>query len=196
MMQGDVPASDIIVGAVALVGFLGVAYVIGRTKSAFTNRTYARAWAPLVPVVNGTIVYDQSTAVSSSLHGQYKGHAVHAQMEPQRNRYHDSSTGRYNAFEVTLHDVAGAHDWRVYHDTKIFGIGRDGWQIDTDDAALASRLEASGITAVLAMLGTPTLKFDASAHTLLFSNDITPNLVLTVGDFVDVLELLLRMKAA
>ena len=82
------------------------------------------------------------------------------------------------------------------YDTKIFGVGRDGWQITSTDEALRARLEASGITGVLAMLGTPELKFDTDLQTLTFSNDITPNLVLTPSEFVDVLELLLRMKAA
>lgn len=196
MMQGDVSTTDIIFGSVVLAGFLGVAYVIGRTMSAVTNRKYARAWAPLVPVVHGTIVYDKGAAASSSLHGEYLGHAVHAHMQPQRNRHYDSSTDRYNYFAITLKDVAGQHDWRVYHDTKVFGVGRDGWQIDSDDDVLRARLDASGIAGVLAMLGTPQLKFDKDWHTLEFSNDITPNLVLTPTDFTDVLELLVRLKAA
>ncbi len=46
------------------------------------------------------------------------------------------------------------------------------------------------------MLGTPRLEFDKDRHTLKFSNDITPNLVLTPTDFKDVLELLVRLKTA
>lgn len=197
MIQGDVSTSEIIFGSVVLAGFLGVAYVIGRTLSAITNRKYAKAWAPLVPLVQGTVVFDQGAAASSSLHGSYKGHVVHAHMVPQRNKYQHSNTGRYNYFSITLKDVPGAHDWRIYHDTKVFGLGRDGWQVTCrENDALRAKLEASGISGVLAMLGTPQLEFDKDRHTLEFSNDITPNLVLTPTDFTDVLELLIRLKAA
>ena len=196
MIQGDVSTTDIIFGAVVLAGFLGVAYVIGRTLSAITNRKYSRAWARLVPVVNGTIVYDRGAAASSSLYGEYQGHAVHAHMQPQRNRYQHSNTGRYNYFAVTLKDVEGAYDWRVYHDTKVFGVGRDGWQVEAGDDARKARLDASGIAGLLAMLGTPRLEFDKDLRTLQFSNDITPNLVLTPADFTDLLDLLVRLKAA
>ncbi len=196
MIQGDVSTTDIVLGSVVLVGFLGVAYVIGRTLSAITNKKYARAWAPLVPVVHGTIVYDKGAAVSSSLYGEYKGHVVHAQMQPQRNKYQHSNSGRYNYFGITLKDVPGLHDWRVYHDTKIFGVGRDGWQVEAGNETLKARLDASGIAGLLAMLGTPRLEFDKALHTLEFSNDITPNLVLTPADFTDVLDLLVRLKTA
>ena len=197
MIQGDVSTTDIILGSVALAGFLGVAYVIGRTTSAITNRKYGKAWAPLVPLVNGTVAYDKGAAASSSLHGVYKGHVVQAHMEPQRAQYEHSDTGRYNYFSITLKDVPGAHDWRVYHDTKIFGVGRDGWHVTCrDNEALRAKLETSGIAGVLAMLGTPTLTFDKDWHTLEFSNDITPNLVLTPAAFTDVLDLLVRLKAA
>ena len=192
-MTQDVSTSDIIVSSVAIVIFLIVAYGIGRAHSAWKNRSFTRAWAPLVPIVSGTVTYDQSAAVSSSLHGTYKGHAVRAIMSPQRNRYHFASPDRYNEFEVLLTDVAGVHDWKIYHEKSILGIGRDGWQIKSNDALLQARLEATSIASTLALLGTPLLQYTADTHTLRFSNDITPNLVLIPRQFSEVLELLVHL---
>lgn len=192
-MEQEVSTSDIIFGSVVIAIFLIVAYGIGRAHSAWKNRSFSRAWAPLVPIVGGTVTYDRSAAVSSSLYGTYKQHAVLAIMTPQRNRYHFASPDRYNEFEVLLTDVAGVHDWSIYHEKSILGIGRDGWQIRSSDAQLQARLEATCIASTLALLGTPVLQYTADTHTLRFSNDITPNLVLIPRQFNEVLELLIHL---
>lgn len=193
MIQGDVSTSDIVFGAIVLAGFLVVAYVIGKTTSAFTNRKFARAWEPLVPIVNGTVSFDSGASASSSLYGQYNGHRVHANMVPQRNKYEHSPGERFNYFDVGLKDIPGAHDWTIRHNQKVLGMGYDGWRVHSLDAAEQQRVESWGLTSVLAMLGAPQLEFDAATQTLMISNDITPNLVVTAADFKDLLDLLVRV---
>ena len=117
-------------------------------------------------------------------------------MIPQRNRYSGQSGPRYNYFDAALLGVPGAQDWQIAYHTPVLGLGRTGWQIDTQDPALAARLEASGIIARLARLGQPTISYSKQRRALQYSEDVTPRWAPTPERFGEQLELLLLLAQA
>lgn len=193
-MSQEVPAGDILFGAIVLVGFLICAYVIGRFLSNWKNRRFNAAWVPLVPLINGTVHHDGGGADTSWLAGTYRGKQVRASMTPDRNLYREGSD-RYNYFDIALRDVAGQQNWHIAYRTAILGMGTTGWHIEAEDEGLNGRLQAANIAAELARLGTPTVTYTARDHTLLYSDDITPRWAPTPERFQEILELLLRVSA-
>lgn len=193
-MNQEVSPQDILFGVIVLIIFIVCAYFAGRLMSAWKNRRFATAWAPLVPLINGTVHNDGGGAATSWLTGTYQGKQVKASIMPGRNR-HIEGGDRYNYFDVALLDVPGQHNWRINYQTALLGLGNTGWDIKTDDQTLRVRLHESGIIADLARLGTPTIEYTARGRTLLYSEDITPRWVPTPERFQAVLEILLRLAA-
>src|SRR5262245_29922515 len=112
-MQGGVPAEDLISGSIILAVFLVGVYFAGRILSRLKNARYARAWAPLIPVIGGKVVDDGGGAATSWLTGTYMGRSVCASMVPNRNRYPGESGFRFHYFEVALLETPGKSDWFV-----------------------------------------------------------------------------------
>jgi hypothetical protein len=195
LQKDDVSFSEILFGSVVIAGFLAVAYVIGRVSSAWTNRRFTQAWSPLVRILDGgTLTYDKGAAVSSTLHGTWKGHRVRACMSPERNRYSFQAPDRFNEFDVTIEGAVGDQDWTLRYDTKVLGVGHDGWKVTIGDAATQARVEAAGVVAALAAFGTPKLEYFANTHSLRFTEDVTPRLVPTPERFRATLDLLVRLR--
>lgn len=192
-MSQEVPAGDIIFGAVILVAFLIIALIAGRLLSNFKNRRFTRAWAPLISLVNGKITHDGGGAATSWLTGVYRGQQVQASMIPGRNTYSDQTGPRYNYFDVALLDIPGKQDWRIENQPLILGRGHKGWHIASEDRALEIRLQESGIVTTLGKLGNPTIEYTVRGGILRYSEDVTPRWAPTPERFQEELALLLKL---
>lgn len=162
-MQGDASRGELGFGIAALVAALPVlvagAYAVHRVK----NARFARAWRPLVPVIeDAAVTGDGGGAATSWLTGRYRGHVVHASMSPDLESA-TGSTHLTNHFAVALQDVPGRHDWSVR--------GADG-AVRGADAALEARLRDAGVGAVASRLGDAEVRYDARARTLTLREEI------------------------
>lgn len=146
---------DMVFGGFVLVVFLALVAAAGLVLYRWRNGRLTRAWAPLIPVIDGRARGDGGGAARSWLSGRYAGHEVTASMSPNAadsGRVGSTTTGyAYNAFEIMLGDVPGRHDWSL-----LGPRGGDGWRIETADESLRRRLEASNLIAVVAALGHPS----------------------------------------
>lgn len=192
-MNQEVPPGDMLSGSVVLIIFLVFVFGLGFLLNRFKNRRFTQAWRPLVRLINGKVIEDGGGAATSWLTGRYLGQPVRAAMVPNRNRYSGESGHYYNHFEVALLEVPGRQDWSIEYKTPILGFGKTGWQIETDDAALRDRLIAYGVIHEVARFGSPEIKYQARAKTLLYSEDVTPLWVPGPERFQEELELLLRL---
>lgn len=185
--------SDFIFGAVVLAIFLVFVFVLGWLISKFKNARFAKAWVPLLPIINGTITDDGGGAATSWLTGTYQGRRVRASMTPERNRYSGESDPKYNHFDVALLDVPGRQDWRVMYKTPVLGFGEYGWRIQTQDKTLEARLQAAGVLQQVAQLQCDALEYKTKAQTLTYEQDLTPQWVPTPERFRADLELLILL---
>lgn len=192
-MNQEVPPGDMLFGTFVLVIFLAFVFGFGFLLYRFKNRRFTQAWAPIVPLLNGKVTGDGGGGATSWLSGTYRGQPVRAAMIPNRNRYSGESGPRYNYFEIALLEVPGRQDWSIEHKTPVLGFGQTGWQIDTDDAALRDRLNASGVIDEIARMGPEEIRYQARAKTLLYSEDVTPLWVPAPERFLEELELLMRL---
>ncbi len=192
-MSQEVPPADLLFGSVVLIIFLVFVFGLGFLLNRFKNRRFTQAWRFLVPLINGKVIEDGGGAATSWLSGTYRGQPVRAAMIPNRNRYSGESGPRYNYFEIALLEVPGRQDWSIEYKTPLLGFGQTGWQIDTDDAALRDRLNASGVIDEIARLRPEEIRYQAKAKALLYSEDVTPVWVPTPDRFQEELELLLLL---
>jgi hypothetical protein len=183
---------DMVVGSVGLVLFLVFCFAAGKVLNSFKNARFAKAWSPLVPLINGTVINDGGGAATSWLTGTYQGRKVQASMIPGRNRYSGESGFKYNHFDVELLEVPGGQDWKIVHETKFPSFGEASWHIETADAALKQRLEASGVIPMLESFGSPTVEYRRRQGRLSFSEDAGPSWIPTPERFEAELAFLLR----
>ena len=175
-------SSDMVVGSVALVFFLVFAFALGKVIYTFKNARFTKAWSPLVPIINGTVVGDGGGGSTSWLTGTWQGRRVRAIMTPDRNRYSGESGSRYNEFGIELLDVPGAQDWRI-----------DNSRVEMAEPALSQRLEASGILLMIQAFGTPAVSYSRAQRILSYSEDAGPRWTPTPEHFEAELGLLLRL---
>ena len=192
-MNQEAPPGDMLFGSIVLIIFLVFVFGLGFLINRFKNRRFTRAWKPLVHLINGKVIEDGGGAATSWLTGTYRGQPVRASMIPNRNRYSGESGPKYNYFDIALLEVPGRQDWRIEYKTPILGFGQTGWQIDTKDAALRDRLQASGVIDEIARMGPEEIRYQARAKTLLCSEDVTPLWVPAPARFQEELELLLLL---
>lgn len=190
MMNQEVPPSDLLFGVVVTVVFLIFVFALGYLIYRFKNYRFDRAWAHLIPLVNGTVTGDGGGGATSWLTGTYRDQRMRSTMIPNRNRYSGESGSYYNYFDVALLDVLGKQDWRIAYHAAILGFGKTGWQIEAADPALKERLQASEILNEITRMGSPEVKYQARDKVLLYSEDVTPLWVPSVGRFQEELELL------
>lgn len=193
LMDQDVPPGDMLFGSVVLAIFLVFVFLLGMFISRFKNARFAKAWTPLMPMIDGKPVGDGGGAATSWLTGSYRGRRVVASMVPDRNRYSGESGHRYNYFEVALLDVPGRQDWKIEYQTAILGFGQTGWRVVTQDKALEDRLNASGILATIGNSGAEEVLYSAREKKLIFAEDVTPRWIPTPERFQQELELLLAL---
>jgi hypothetical protein len=178
-------SSDMVFGSVVLVIFLVFVFALGKVIYTFKNARFTKAWSPLVPIINGTVVGDGGGGSTSWLTGTWQGRRVRAIMTPDRNRYSGESGSRYNEFGVELLDVPGAQDWTVGEDQRI----------ETKDPSLRQRLEASGILLMIEAFGSPTVEYRHRQGTLSFSEDAGSRWTPIPERFEAELEFLLRLAS-
>ena len=193
-MNQEVPPGDMLFGTAVLAVFLVFVFILGKLIYTFKAGRFTRAWAPLVPILQGTVTNDGGGAATSWLTGTYHGKKVQASMVPNRNRYSGESEPRYNHFDVAVLDVPGRQDWEIEHHTAILGFGETGWRIRTDDELLKARLQASGIIETMTRFGCPTVTYRRQARKLEYSEDVTPQWIPTPERFQEELELLLLLE--
>ena len=192
-MSQEAPPGDLLFGSAVLAVFLVFVFALGYVIYKFKNLRFTRAWAPLVPLIQGTVSGDGGGGTTSWLTGTYRGQKVRAAMVPHLNRYSGESGHYYNHFEVALLDVAGRLNWNAEVKTAILGSGQTGWTITADDPALVARLEAAGVLSLVARFGQPEVAYQKSARTLVYSEDVTPQWIPTPARFQEELELLLEL---
>lgn len=181
---------------VGLAVFLAVAFGIGFLVNKVKNAKFARAWAPLRPVIEGSaVVEDGGGAATSWLTGTYQGLPVVARMNPEKNLYSDDGGPRFNEFSVAVRDLKGEHDWTFEMRGKP-EPGRSPWVVTAESTALAQRLERAGIESRLPGLGYPKITFRRQTGLLEYVVDVTPSLVPTPELFRQALDFLVWLAAA
>jgi hypothetical protein len=193
-MNQEVPPGDMLFGAMVLAVFMVFVFALGFLVNRFKNSGFRKAWAPLIPMIQGKVVEDGGGAATSWLSGTYRGRKVVASMTPSRNRYSGESGSRYNYFDVALLDVPGGQDWQIEYKTAILGFGQTGWRVLTKDKALEDRLNASGILITIPNFRPDEVLYRARERKLLFAEDVTPQWIPTPERFQQELELLLALE--
>lgn len=203
MSAADASPGTIAFGVGVLAVALPVFWAVGRLAGRVRNARFARAWAPLVPVVDGTLAFDR-TGSSSSLTGRYRGAGVHATMalgvtsDWGRGRtVIDGDVGpRGNAFLLTLRGVAGRGDWSVIYPDRVPLLGSDAYAVRADDPALVARLERAGVVALAERLE-PALwiRYAAAAGTLTLREEVQPRWVPRPERFEAALDVLTALAA-
>ena len=175
-------SSDMVFGSIVLFFFLVFIFALGKAIYTFKNVRFTRAWAPLVPIINGTVVGDGGGGSTSWLTGTWQGRRVRAIMSPDRNRYSGESGWRYNEFGIELLDVPGGQDWRI-----------ENARVEMAEPALRQRLEASGILLMIQAFGTPRVSYSRTQKMLSYSEDAGSRWTPTPEHFEAELGLLLRL---
>jgi hypothetical protein len=169
--------SDAALGAIILVPLVIVVYVLARVATAIGDARGARVLAPLAPAVQGEVSRD-----GPHVTGLHRGHRVRLSFTAGQSVGSGESAQRFNAFHTTVLDVAGAASWRVrFHPTSLLGTGKR-LRIESEDAALAGRLDRSGALDAIAAVAVPShdyvvAEFDASSGTLMCTDDVSPRKV-------------------
>lgn len=182
-------------GSFVLAIFLIFVFALGKLINVVKNARFTRAWAPLIPILQGKVTGDGGGAATSWLTGTYRGRPVRASMTPNRNQYQGETGHYYNYFDVALLDVPGSGSWSVEYRTGVWGLVQEGWHIEAKDAALKSRLERSDLLSLLTRFGAPTVRYEARSGALLYSEDVTPLWIPLPERFQQELELLLELAA-
>lgn len=166
------------IGIVGLIIFLIFVFGAGWLMSKFKDARYAKAWTPLIPIIQGSVSGDGGAASSSWLTGAYQGRTVRATMSPKRNRYSSSTGHYYNYFDITVGGIPGRHNWQLKYNTTFLGFGSTGWELVADDPALQARLQARGVIDLVERLGAtpiqtlPTLDYKARNGALIFREEV------------------------
>lgn len=176
-----VETPDMVLGTVILVLFLAFCFAAGKVLSGFKNARFTKAWSPLVPIIDGTVVHDGGGAATSWLVGTWQGRKVQASMSPGRNLYPEGGM-KFNEFGVELLDVPGGQDWRIANS-----------RIEIAEPALRQRLEASGILLMIQAFGAPAVSYSRSQKKLSYSEDAGSRWIPTPEHFRAELDLLLRL---
>jgi hypothetical protein len=192
--------SDTMQGVFYFVIFMVIVIAASRVLARFTGSKFAKAMAPLAPVIGGTFSTDSLSA--GWLAGAYRGRTVHAAAIPGVSPGSTAQSARYNAFEVALQDVPGTGDWSVTFGMHTAGqiLSRgESWRISADDAGLETRLQDSPLIAELerfagaGVRGFPTVRYAAREKTLTHRDSVWPGITPPPEHFQKQLELALRL---
>jgi hypothetical protein len=173
LIQGDVSTEDLIFGAAVLAVLAPMVIGAGILLSRFKNARFTKAWAPLVPVIQGKVTGDGGGAATSWLSGTYKGLEMRASMTPNVAKV-TGSPHRANRFEIVLLGARGREDWSVEWEGGVPGLVTAGWRIHKASPGLAERLQAWGVVDSIARLGGPGVEYRARDGALWLREDVAP----------------------
>lgn len=139
-----ITADEVLAVAVFLAIVFALAFVIAKIHR-FRHRW---AWRPVLPLIDGRL--EPGPSVNTSVvRGTWRGFPVVCTALPGTPWGPGSDeTAKYNRFVVRLFNLSGVGNWRLMH-------GRQGWQVEADDPALAARLNAAGLARMALDLGLP-----------------------------------------
>jgi hypothetical protein len=193
---------ETVLTVVGLVVFVYLAYRVGKIVNAFKHRGFTRAWQPLVGIIGGKVHEDpQGGGASSWLAGQWKGKTIHARMTPgvrPATPVGDSSGVLVNQFAVGVAEQKGRSSWTA---ERGFALTPGAGQIvvKSKDEALAERLRAAGVVALLEAAQCGTARFEEHSGYLFVEEDVTPLWIPPPERFTVLLDLavdLARVQAA
>jgi len=195
---------DTIDGIIPFIILISIVLAASRVMARFTGAKYSRALMPLAPLINGTFATDSLS--HGWLSGTYGNRKIHVASIPGVNSMSGSGNGggsahRYNAFEVEVQQVVGAHDWSLAwgsHSVRQILSRDESWKFLADEDLL-QRLQSSHIIGELetfagaGVRGFPTVIYDARRKTLTHRDNISPDIAPSTGHFQKQLNLALRL---
>jgi len=158
-----------LVGVLAVAAFLAIVAALAFAIAKIHTIRHRMAWRPLLELVDGK-VEPGSSPNSSVMRGTWRGLPLVATAIPGSALGPGEDPARYNRVVLRLFDLSGAGDWRVTP-------GRQGWQVDAADPALAARLAAAGVARLAGDLALPqdnplpAISFDAAGRHLELNAD-------------------------
>ncbi len=190
-----------VLAVVGLVVFVYLAYRVGKILNAFKHRRFTQAWQPLIGIVNGKVHEDpQGGGASSWLVGEWKSKTIHARMTPDvrsSDSTGDSSGVLENRFAVGVPGQEGRASWSTARGFSLSGTGEI--TVSSADKALAERLGAAGVVALLEAAQCAGARFDHQSGYLFVEEDVSPLWTPPPARFTVLLDLaveLARLQAA
>lgn len=174
------------VGVVAVAVFLGIVAALAYAIAKVHTVRHRMAWRPVLGVVDGRLEPGNSPN-TSVMRGTWRGLPVVATALPGSGLGPGEDPTRYNRFIIRLFDLSGDGDWRVVP-------GRQGWQVEAADPALAVRLTTAGLARIATDLGLPpdnplpAISFDAAGRHLELNADAGRSIVPTKAQLVALLD--------
>jgi hypothetical protein len=138
------------------------------------DRITARAYAPLARAVGGQVDLKGPWIVMT-----LRGWRLRAAFSGQTNVGTGESARTLRTFRVQVLDILGRSNWVVrYYLTGLFGQGPLQLTLETNDLALAGRLEGRGVYEAVAAVAMPStyyapVDYDPWARTLLLVDDVS-----------------------
>jgi hypothetical protein len=186
---------DFVFGAALVAVFVAFAIVLGYFITRFQQARYARAWKPLLDLVDGAVQPSSGGGADSPMRGTYKGYQIIGSIAPGASKGEDS---RYNHFMVGITALPGARDWRLAYVHRLWPLGSaSSWRIESKDEALRGRLEAAEVAGIIEQLGIlpeapdPPVSYSATGRSLLIQCDAGPDWIPSREYFVQLLETLI-----
>lgn len=156
-------------GVVAVGVFLLIVAALAFAIAKVQTIRHRMAWRPVLGLVEGRVERGNSPN-TSVMRGTWRGLPVVATALPRSGLGPGEDPARYNRLVLRLFNLPGGGDWRVT-------LGRQGWQVEAADPALAARLTAAGVARLATDLGLPhdnplpALSFDAADQHLELNAD-------------------------
>lgn len=171
---------DILVWSLAVVVGIACVFAIAAAVQGLRGRTGGNAFAQIAALIEAPLEGDD---VQQWATGHFDGRRVRVRMMPgQRLVDSHGEISRYNAFEISVLEVAGALDWQIHRR----GTADDRWSLDIQAAEpeLRERLQASDALQRLEAIGNPpSVRYVARERTLYCREDVTPRLAPTPERF-------------
>jgi hypothetical protein len=178
---------------VFMVFVFALGYAIVKVKQI----RYARAWRPLLHVVQGQVMGSSGGGADSPMRGTYKGYQVYGTMVPDAS---DGEDSRSNHFAVGFTGLPGRADWKLAYVQRLWPLAAPPiWRLESSDAALCARLEAAGVVAIAEGLlalpdaPDPPVSYSQARGNLLLQTVAWPGWVPDEPRFIELLEALIRL---
>jgi len=189
-------------GFIAIIVFLILAYLIGTAATKFEKAKVTKAWLPLQPVINGVIENNgsrlfmfakESANAASWLLGTYNGKKVLASIYPNKRKFYFNRWDRYNYFSVAILDLDGKKDWKVIFKQSAVK-GNSGFSIIADKELEQSLLNA-GVLDLITSVNNAGVAYYAGSRLLQLSDTVIQSWTPSPEKFKQQLELLLNLAA-